>query len=342
MVGRRAVEQDARPHPVVGRGREALARCAGSRRCCRSSASPGRSAVAASKAASDCSTMPRAPSAIGEVRHQRDLADLRQRVEPQPRGAIGRRREAEPVHAAVHLEEDLVRLRRLVRRQPVDLRLVVDRVPEVQARAGLEVARLEAAFEQQDRAAPAERAQRFGFVQVEQREAVGGLAGRRRRCDAVAVGVGLDDRPDLGAAGARGARTAQVVREGLAYGSALRSGAASENSASRRIAAARPGSDKKPRAITAAAWETWLDVIVHPTATATRKRMKKGFYTIMSAQFFSSLADNALLVAAIELLQTGRRAVVAHPGAGADVRAVLRDARAASSAPSPTRCPRAR
>ena len=32
--------------------------------------------------------------------------------------------------------------------------------------------------------------------------------------------------------------------------------------------------------------------------------MKKGFYTIMSAQFFSSLADNALLVAAIEMLRT--------------------------------------
>ena len=31
--------------------------------------------------------------------------------------------------------------------------------------------------------------------------------------------------------------------------------------------------------------------------------MKKGFYTIMAAQFFSSLADNALLVAAIELLR---------------------------------------
>ncbi len=32
--------------------------------------------------------------------------------------------------------------------------------------------------------------------------------------------------------------------------------------------------------------------------------MKKGFYTIMAAQFFSSLADNALLVAAVELLRT--------------------------------------
>ncbi|MFT3954355.1 MAG: lysophospholipid transporter LplT [Piscinibacter sp.] len=34
--------------------------------------------------------------------------------------------------------------------------------------------------------------------------------------------------------------------------------------------------------------------------------MKKGFYTIMSAQFFSSLADNALLVAAVELLRMSK------------------------------------
>ena len=31
--------------------------------------------------------------------------------------------------------------------------------------------------------------------------------------------------------------------------------------------------------------------------------MKKGFYTIMSAQFFSSLADNALFVAAVEQIR---------------------------------------
>jgi LPLT family lysophospholipid transporter-like MFS transporter len=36
------------------------------------------------------------------------------------------------------------------------------------------------------------------------------------------------------------------------------------------------------------------------------ERMKKGFYTIMSAQFFSSLADNALLVGAIELLRSSQ------------------------------------
>ena len=33
--------------------------------------------------------------------------------------------------------------------------------------------------------------------------------------------------------------------------------------------------------------------------------MKPGFYTIMAAQFFSSLADNALFVAAVELLKAG-------------------------------------
>ena len=33
--------------------------------------------------------------------------------------------------------------------------------------------------------------------------------------------------------------------------------------------------------------------------------MKRGFYTIMSAQFFSSLADNALFVGAVQLLRTG-------------------------------------
>jgi MFS transporter, LPLT family, lysophospholipid transporter len=37
---------------------------------------------------------------------------------------------------------------------------------------------------------------------------------------------------------------------------------------------------------------------------AEHRRMKKGFHTIMSAQFFSSLADNALMVAAVELLRT--------------------------------------
>jgi MFS family permease len=35
--------------------------------------------------------------------------------------------------------------------------------------------------------------------------------------------------------------------------------------------------------------------------------MKRGFYTIMAAQFFSSLADNALFVAGVELLKSWRQ-----------------------------------
>ena len=38
-------------------------------------------------------------------------------------------------------------------------------------------------------------------------------------------------------------------------------------------------------------------------ACAPLRTMKAGFYTIMAAQFFSSLADNALLIAAIQLLR---------------------------------------
>ncbi len=112
---------------------------------------------------------------VGEMRHQHDRFDLRQRVEAQPRGAIAIGREAEPVHAAVHLQEDAVRPVGLERGEPVDLARLVDDVPQVQARAGLEVAPVEAAFEEKDRAAPAEIAQPLGLGDVEQREAVGAL-----------------------------------------------------------------------------------------------------------------------------------------------------------------------
>src|SRR5437773_2746926 len=39
------------------------------------------------------------------------------------------------------------------------------------------------------------------------------------------------------------------------------------------------------------------------SARTSSRTMQAGFYTIMAAQFFSSLADNALLVAAIQLLR---------------------------------------
>jgi MFS family permease len=44
--------------------------------------------------------------------------------------------------------------------------------------------------------------------------------------------------------------------------------------------------------------------------------VKKGFYTIMSAQFFSSLADQALLVAAVELLKSNQAPAWQIPALG--------------------------
>ena len=48
--------------------------------------------------------------------------------------------------------------------------------------------------------------------------------------------------------------------------------------------------------------------------------MNRGFYTILAAQFFSALADNALLFAAIALLKTSRRPGLAHTGPAAVLR----------------------
>ena len=70
--------------------------------------------------------------------------------------------------------------------------------------------------------------------------------------------------------------------------------------------------------------------------------MKRGFYTIMAAQFFSSLADNALLVAAIALLRQMHEAGVDDAGAQAELRRQLRACSRRWSARSPIRCRRAR
>ena len=84
---------------------------------------------------------------------------------------------------------------------------------------------------------------------------------------------------------------------------ALRSAEAWRNSASRRRDATLEAHDRrKPACYKPRRRETSRTSV--PTCGSAGKRMKKGFYTIMSAQFFSSLADNALFVAAIELLKT--------------------------------------
>ena len=217
-VGRAAVDQDAGAHPVrgqrrsTGRGRvrahvaqhrRAVAQTALTRQVVRRGVE-GRHLVGDAAGA----------VGIGEMRHQRDLVDLRQRVQPHPGTAKGSRREAQPVHAAVHLQKHPVRLVGLVHRQPVDLLLAVHRMPQVQPRAQLEVARLERPFQQQDGAAPVECAQPLGLGQVEQRKTIGGAQRCERLLEPMAVGVGFDDRPDP-RVGRLGAGAGQVVGQGI-------------------------------------------------------------------------------------------------------------------------------
>src|SRR5207248_9606391 len=52
-----------------------------------------------------------------------------------------------------------------------------------------------------------------------------------------------------------------------------------------------------------ASWHPPPGCRVSQSVRAILRTMQAGFYTIMAAQFFSSLADNALLVAAIQLLR---------------------------------------
>lgn len=82
-----------------------------------------------------------------------------------------------------------------MRGQHVDLRIAVHGMPEIEARTQFQVARLEHAFQQQDRSAPAKRAHPLGFGQVEQRETIGTAETVEYALDAMAVGVGLDDGP---------------------------------------------------------------------------------------------------------------------------------------------------
>ena len=148
------------------------------------------------------------------MRHQRDLIDLRQGIEPGPGPPERGGREAQPVHAAVEFEKHPVRRLSLVPAEPVDLGLVVDHMPKVQPRTQLQIARLEHPFEQQDRAAPIQRAQQAGLGQVEQGKAVGAAQAGKGMGDAVAIGIGLDHRPQPGVRGV-GARLSQVVRQGV-------------------------------------------------------------------------------------------------------------------------------
>ena len=97
-----------------------------------------------------------------------------------------------------------------MRRQHVNLLVAMHRVPQLQARAQLQVTRLKHAFEQQDGPAPTQVAHALGFIQIQQGKTVGAAQARVRALNAVAVGVGFDHSPHLGLRH-RGAVAVQVV-----------------------------------------------------------------------------------------------------------------------------------
>ena len=74
---------------------------------------------------------------VAEMRHQGNFVHLRKRVQARPGGARLVRRKAQPVHTAVDFQENPLRRMGFVCRQHVNLRFAMNRVPQVQARAGL-------------------------------------------------------------------------------------------------------------------------------------------------------------------------------------------------------------
>jgi hypothetical protein len=229
VVGRAAVQHDACAHPVgahlgvlrVAQRGGAVAQAALAGQVARGQGKGGHLVGDAAR-----------PVGVGEMRHERDFLHLRQGVQARPGGAVALGREAQAVHARVHLEEHAVRHLRLVGSQPVDLGVAVHGVPQAQARAQFQVARLEHAFKQQDGAAPAQVADALGLLQVQQGKAVGGAKGLEHPLDAVPVGIGLDHGPDA-CVGSGLLRARQVVlqcsgvdggKNGTGHGGQVRAG----------------------------------------------------------------------------------------------------------------------
>ncbi len=211
VVGGAAVQGDARAHPVgVHRwGARALAQRGGAVAQAALAGQVLRGGVEGRHLVGNAARA----VGIAEVGHERDFIDLRQRVQPRPGAAKALGRKAQAVHAGVHFQEHAVRHLRFVRGQHVDLLVAVDGVPQGQARAQLQVARLEHALDQQDGAAPAQLAHALGLAQVQQGKAVSAAQTIKHLLYAVAVGVGLDHGPDLGVSGSS-ACARQVVLQG--------------------------------------------------------------------------------------------------------------------------------
>ena len=104
--------------------------------------------------------------------------------------------EAKAVHAGVRLDVDAERRARWRRLEHLHLRLVVNDDGEFQLPAGGNVRWRKEAFEHQQRPAPPGLADTSGFLEVDQRNAIGGAEALHSAFYAMAVGVGLDHSPE--------------------------------------------------------------------------------------------------------------------------------------------------
>jgi len=145
------------------------------------------------------------------MRHEREAVDPRMSGERLIGPGDVFADEAEAVHAAIHLQIDVER--RGCGAEHLDLLAPMDHGREPVAYGERDVARLEHAFQHQDRLRHAGTAQARRLLEVEHREAVGAGGGARSALEAVAVGIRLDHRPNFRVA-CMAARDAQVVCDG--------------------------------------------------------------------------------------------------------------------------------
>ena len=135
---------------------------------------------------------------VGEMRHQRDLADSLHCPRPFPGGPEALRRITEPVHAAVHFQLNIDRLREPGHFQHPQLFVAMHRRGQAVAIDHVDIRRTEKAFQQQDGPRPTEFTQLNRFFEVEKTEAVGCAQSGERSRHAVAIRIGLDHGPYFG------------------------------------------------------------------------------------------------------------------------------------------------
>ena len=156
-------------------------------------------------------SMPRAPSASEKCVISVISSTCGSAFKPLPGGAKRRRREAEPVHAAVQLQEHALRLRASCARASQSI--CASRCTMCH-RCRREHGSRSRGSKQPSSSSIGPRqpqlAHALGLGQVEQREAVGAAQAFVRALDAVAVGIGLDHRPDLRVAAPRRARARRL------------------------------------------------------------------------------------------------------------------------------------